>query len=412
MSDKKDKKFRNFEIMQQVKYLPDQDIASIKDVLDNNAGVKKYAYILHDQDTNGDGSKKEPHYHVMVNLETPRSLSTIVKMFGDTIPAQYFGDIKGRWSDALAYLTHANAPTKHQYDTEAVVANFEWEKEAISGKDNKLADILDDIVNGKIRKYNYTKHIPATMYIKHRRDIDTAFQYRADSIREANRNMRCIYISGGSGTGKTTYAKELAVKQGYSLFISSGSNDPLDGYEGQDCIILDDLRPSCMGLSDLLKMLDNNTASTVKSRYKNKVLECKLIIITTTLDIESFFKNVFSEEPETSVQLKRRCELMVRFPKNVSDGKLEVYQYDLAANKYELVGYQDNPLPHIITEDTTRKAEAVKTISSLGAITPPAPPAPPAVPAPKPKPKHFDPLAEPEPKKGKSKAKADEPLPF
>ncbi len=68
---------------------------------------------------------------------------------------------------------------------------------------------------------------------------------------------------------------------------------------------------------------------------------------------------------------------MVRFPKNVSDGKLEVYQYDLAANKYELVGYQDNPLPHIITEDKTRKAEAVKTISSLGAITPPAPvPAP------------------------------------
>lgn len=39
-------------------------------------------------------------------------------------------------------------------------------------------------------------------------------------------------------------------------------------------IILVDLRPSCMGLSDLLKMLDNNTSSTVKSRYKNKVLEC------------------------------------------------------------------------------------------------------------------------------------------
>lgn len=377
MSDEKnDKKFRNFEIMQQVRFLPNESISSIKAILDANSVVEKYAFILHDKDTNADGTEKEPHYHVMVKLESPRHLSTIVKMFNNTIPEQYFESIKGRWNDALAYLTHANVPEKHQYDPSAVVANFEWEKEAVSSKGNMLDDILDDIVSGKIRKFNYTKFIPPTTYINHRKEIDTAFQYRADSIREANRSMRCIYISGGSGTGKTTYAKELAVKQGYSLFISSGSNDPLDGYEGQDCIILDDLRPSCMGLSDLLKMLDNNTSSTVKSRYKNKVLECKLIIITTTLGIESFFKNVFSEEPETSVQLKRRCELMVKFPKDVGNDKLEVYQYDLLANQYRLVGYQENPLPEIIREDTGRKAEAIKTVSALGAITPPAPPPP------------------------------------
>lgn len=379
-----DKKFRNFEIMQQVRYLPDKDFSSIKSVLDSNTAVEKYAYILHDQDTNKDGTAKEPHYHVMVNLKSPRFLSTIVKMFNETIPAQYFGDIKGRWSDALAYLTHGNAPEKHQYAPSAVVANFEWEREAVTNEGGKLGAVLEDIVSGKIRKFNYTKFIPAAMYIKHRREIDTAFQYRADSIREANRNMRCIYISGGSGTGKTTYAKELAVKQGYSIFVSSGSNDPLDGYEGQDCIILDDLRPSCMGLSDLLKMLDNNTASTVKSRYKNKVLECKLIIITTTLGIERFFKNVFSEEPETSVQLKRRCELMVKFPKEVGDDKLKVYRYDLASNRYELVGYQENPLPKIISEDKGRRDEAIKTVSALGDIVPPTPPTPTATEPPDP----------------------------
>ena len=94
--------------------------------------------------------------------------------------------------------------------------------------------------------------------------------------------MNCIFITGASGTGKSTYAKQIASENNLSVYISSGSNDVLDDYQGQDCIILDDLRPSCMGLSDLLKMLDNNTASTVKSRYKNKVLECKMIIITTT----------------------------------------------------------------------------------------------------------------------------------
>lgn len=92
--------------------------------------------------------------------------------------------------------------------------------------------------------------------------------------------------------------------KGYSVFVSSGSNDVLDGYAEQDCIILDDLRPSCMGLSDLLKMLDNNTASTVKSRYKNKVLECKLIIVTSVLKIDEFFNGVFKEQKEPIVQLK------------------------------------------------------------------------------------------------------------
>lgn len=67
-----------------------------------------------------------------------------------------------------------------------------------------------------------------------------------------------------------------------------------------------------MGLSDLLKMLDNNTASSVKSRFKNKVLECRLIIITTTLPIETFFRNVFSEEVESAIQLYRRCSVLIK----------------------------------------------------------------------------------------------------
>ena len=122
-----------------------------------------------------------------------------------------------------------------------------------------------------------------------------------------------ICMVGLPASGKSTYAQMMCEDKGYSVFVSSGSNDVLDGYAGQDCIILDDLRPSCMGLSDLLKMLDNNTASTVKSRYKNKVLECKLIIVTSVLKIDEFFNGVFKEQKEPIVQLKRRCKLHLRF---------------------------------------------------------------------------------------------------
>ena len=38
----------------------------------------------------------------------------------------------------------------------------------------------------------------------------------------------------------------------------------------EDVLILDDLRDSDFKFTDLLKILDNHTKSTVKSRYHNK----------------------------------------------------------------------------------------------------------------------------------------------
>lgn len=334
--------YRNIEICQQVEFLPGKDISFIKKVLENDKRITKYAYILHDKDKKEDGTAKPSHYHIMLSFKSPLILSTICKMFNEKIPEQYFNKISGTWGTALSYLTHSNAPGKYQYSKEEVVANFQWEVEAETSK-SQLNDILAKIISGEIRQYNYTKYIDGFTYIKYKKQIEDAFKYRLDVIKEeVDRDMKCIYIYGGSGTGKTTYAKHLAEEKGYSFFISSGSNDVLDGYEGQDCLILDDLRPSCLGLSDLLKLLDNNTSSSVKSRYKNKVLECKLVIITTTLNINDFFKNVFSEQPETCIQLKRRCQTVIKFGNNITDN-LKLYAFDGNSN-YDLIGEMVNPL--------------------------------------------------------------------
>ncbi|GLH61002.1 hypothetical protein PAWBP_7400 [Paulownia witches'-broom phytoplasma] len=140
--------------------------------------------------------------------------------------------------------------------------------------------------------------------------IEKAFKYRSNTLKGIERDMECVFITGKSGSGKTTLAKKIAKDKNYQTYISSGSNDILDDYRGEECIILDDLRSNCLGLSDLLKMLDNNTASSVKSRYKNKVLECKLIIITTVKSIDDFFEDIFKKD-ESIIQLKRRCKLHI-----------------------------------------------------------------------------------------------------
>ena len=312
------------EIVSDVEHI---DIEKIVKVLDTQKPFKDYAYILHNKDTyteedekqNADhkaGTLKRAHYHIAIRLEYGTDTKYIANWLG--IKENFINRVKGKWVDMLKYLTHENAPKKYQYSEEEVISNYDWKKEkekAVkkSNSEARKSEIINDIVNGVIREFNYNDYITIDEYDKYKKSIDNAFKYRTDKIKGGKRNMECVYITGKSGTGKSTYAKMMCEDKGYSVFVSSGSNDVLDGYAGQDFIILDDLRPSCMGLSDLLKMLDNNTASTVKSRYKNKVLECKLIIITSVLKIDEFFNGVFKEQKEPIVQLKRRCKLHLRF---------------------------------------------------------------------------------------------------
>ena len=312
------------EIVSDVEHI---DIEKVVKVLDTQKPIKDYVYILHDKDTytvedekkNADhkaGTPKKAHYHIAIRLEYGVDIKYIAKWFH--VEENFINRVKGKWVDMLKYLTHENALTKYQYAEDEVISNYDWKKEkekAVkkSNSEARKSEIINDIVNGVIREFNYNDYITIDEYDKYKKSIDNAFKYRTDKIKGGKRNMECVYITGKSGTGKSTYAKMMCEDKGYSVFVSSGSNDVLDGYAGQDCIILDDLRPSCMGLSDLLKMLDNNTASTVKSRYKNKVLECKLIIITSVLKIDEFFNGVFKEQKEPIVQLKRRCKLHLRF---------------------------------------------------------------------------------------------------
>lgn len=307
----------------------------------------KYAYILHDKDTHETGEPKTPHWHIYVNFgRNSWKSSYLASRFG--VAENFVGKVKGRSGDMLAYLTHGNAPEKYQYPEEDVSTNFEWIKErdkSLSSKNKKQRglEILEGIVSGEIRQYNVTEYITGEEFHIHKKLIQDAFEYRTNQIKGVNRNMTCIYIWGDSGTGKTTYAKKLAQDKNYSTFVSSGSNDPLDDYRGEDCIILDDIRPSCMKLSDLLKMLDNNTASSVSSRYRNKVLECKMIILTSTLPVDSFFGQVFESEKETAVQLQRRCKTVIK----MTSESIIVSQWMEKSRRY----YAFPPIKNIVLEE-------------------------------------------------------------
>lgn len=293
------------EVTQQLEHLSED--AVIKGL--DHSRIRDYAYILHDSDDTA------PHWHIAIRLKDSYDTKYIAEWFG--VKENYVEKVKGRWADMLSYLIHENAPSKFQYSDDKVKSNFDWKKEKEQTKGEKrLNEIVEMINNGTIREYNKHEHMTIAEYVRYKVQINSAFDY-VNSRKGISRNMECVFITGDAGSGKTTYAKDIAKQKNYSIFIADSGKNPLDGYGGEDCIILDDLRGSTMKVADLLKLLDNNTACAVSARYRNKnIAWCKLIIITTVQDIDQFFRNVFQDEIETANQLKRRCRYVVHMTKS------------------------------------------------------------------------------------------------
>lgn len=367
---------RKCEIVQQIKYLPgypDHWQETLEANLEAEPNIKSWAYIVHDKDVNEDGTPKEPHVHIVIELAESRQFSTVGGYVG--VPAQYVCAIRQKvkvgkrmMSDiggALAYLTHRNAPDRYQYDDADVVAKPGYDWQAIRAKSEmSMAErktyqrALDGIQSGKIRRFNLYDYVSMQMYLEHKVDFDRAFEYRELSLkRAANRHIDVIYITGDSGSGKTTLAKWFCDKHGLSYCVSGSTRDPLQDYQGQDCLILDDLRPETFQLVDLLKLLDNHTASSASARYHDKWLEVQTIVITTVLSFETFYAMIGSKT-EPIQQLRRRCRTMIMLTCKTMD----LYAYVPSTQDYMLIGSAPNPISSMFPSEKQENEEDLKTI--------------------------------------------------
>ena len=340
--------------------------------------IKEYAYIVHDKDTydNDSGAHKKgdlkpPHVHLLLRFEDnqPQHTKYIAQWFG--VGEQFLAYIKGDWNAACLYLIHFNAKDKFQYAEGEVTANFDYaaliEEARDKEEEEKQPDIdkiIKKILDGEIREYNKTLEIDGLTLVNYSRKIELAFKVRSEYLQATRkeRQTECIYITGASGCGKTTLAKKIAESRGFAYFVSSGSNDIMDGYGQEPCLIVDDIRPSVLGLSDLLKMLDPHTACSVKSRYKNKYLNCELVILTTVLDINTFYNNVFLEHDEPITQLKRRCSTYISMDKK----NIYISLWDRKAMKYSApVVYRNTVIDEYTPKENVTADDVCSHVSEL-----------------------------------------------
>lgn len=286
---------KHCEVVSQPEYIK----GKVGDILREHKVIKKYAYILHDKDPD-----TSPHYHIYLNFgRTGIPLPDIAKWFG--LQESCVERVKGRAVDVLKYLVHGNDSqvNKHQYDYSEVVSNFDFQ-----------AEIETDKVLGDFEKFSYAQQLryvnslPVSEKAAAFSKLEKLWKIHCQClVLNPEREIEVMFIHGKGGTGKTYYARKFLDKMGYDYCVSSSSNDPFQDYMGQNAIILDDLRDKAFEFQDLLKILDNNTASSVRSRFANKVFNGKMIVITSTVPLEYWYRELrFSDNKDDLYQLYRR----------------------------------------------------------------------------------------------------------
>ena len=361
-------RIKNVEIVCNLKYI-DKKTGEVKifDIKEAEAillkkitagSIIQYVYCVHNKDTytiedeeknpkHKKGSPKEDHIHIFIKLKEGRSFKDIGKWFG--LESNFVNKCKTQFDNACLYAIHANAPEKYQYDIEEAVTSPGFDYSALvnakktkyvkeKNKDKQYQrkmEIVSLIDQGVINQINLSQYVTCEEEVTFSNAIKIAFDRKhRDMSLITEKQMSGIYICGASGTAKTTLAKMIAYSQGFSFGISGSNRDPAQEYKNQDCYILDDISPTSFDWKEFLKLADNNTASAIGSRNKDKLFSnCKLLILTHTKEPRDFVDLVQGSTAEEKKQFYRRFKTMYK----LKNDNIDIYKYNEKNDRYEFI---------------------------------------------------------------------------
>lgn len=311
-----------------------------------------YWFIEH----TADEEVSKTHYHIVIKFKSPTMFDVIKNRFP-------YGNIESakNLKATVQYLIHLNDESKVQYKWDDIITNCidmtPYKVQSNFQQEITIKSIMERIDKGEIKEYNQFEKIPIELWAKYKTRIENALIYYRERIcMDKNREINVMFFSGDTGTGKTSFAKHYCQSLKKSFCVSSSSNDVMQDYKGEDVLILDDLRDSDFKFTDLLKMLDNHTKSTMKSRYHNKAFIGDTIIITSYKPLHDWYFDINSESKH---QLYRRIKQMYKF----SNDKIDCFEYNDIAFKYEFVG----SAPNIIVMKKREQAKlALRMFDAMG----------------------------------------------
>lgn len=311
-----------------------------------------YWFIEH----GADDEVTTPHYHIVIKFRTPTLFETIKNKFP-------YGMIESARNlrAAVQYLIHLNDKSKVQYSWDDIETNCQdmapYKILSSAQQEITLQAVYESIERGEICGYNVMEKVPMALFANNRTKIENALLHRRERVlMDKNRDILVMFISGGTGTGKTSFAKDYCLGLKKRPCISSSSNDPLQDYKGEPVLILDDMRDDSFKFHDFLKLLDNHTLSSSKSRYHNKAFVGDTIIITSTKPLADWYYTVKAEDKK---QLYRRIRCHYQF----TFEEIKCFEYNDMLRHYIPAGSAPNPYP-MKAKDIARLA--MKAFDAVG----------------------------------------------
>lgn len=370
-----------FMYVQQLKLLPFPNESALKTRIKSlvkEGIIKNYALILHNEDKTENDNRVEPHYHVWLYSEKRISIGKIAKELGDK--QQQFESMTKRGNglktsveNSLLYLIHRtpNSLNKHQYNSNDVEANFNYQKfvsklkEEIS-KENVTTSrkpdlILNDFKNEKIDKSKAIEElmvIGAQCYAKYANQLDKIedglrqlrFKKWVEEKKKTKEKIKIVWAFGAAGTGKTHYCCDFFEKRNIKYFMTTGSNDPFQDYDGQQALIIDELRPDTFRYRDLLQILDpyNFEQKKTIARYHNARIMSDYIFVNSPYDPLTFYSRMNNKKQDGFDQLYRRIGLILRFTDET------IQELDLDFNGYYTKSVKENKFSKKYMDDKNK----------------------------------------------------------
>lgn len=174
-------------------------------------------------------------------LDTRKSLVQLKKIPG--FERAHIEMMKGKPEDSVKYCCKQDK------------APFTKGKLPNPGKRNDLQEVAEMVMDGATME-EVARHKP-TAIIQYNRGL-TALRSYVIPPRRPSQPPCIVWIHGASGTGKTRAAFETGERlfgEG-TVWMSNGSLQWFDGYDGHPVAIIDDLRTKHTEFSELLRVLD------------------------------------------------------------------------------------------------------------------------------------------------------------
>ena len=298
-----------------------------------------WAGILHDKDNNEEGQPIEPHIHLMLYFQHARSPHSVAWEINDKEGKREDAQIERleffkHPNNGYSYLIHqtTDAKDKYQYPISDVISNFDFPKKIetiqkqVENAENRsdgaiIKEYLDLLYDGIMSLEEIESTLTGSQYAKASMRLKAVAQKRQERlVKEFIKQMKAekqskqiVYIFGEAGLGKTRLAKAYAENTATSYYVSGSSRDPFQGYQNQEAVIIDELRPDSFPYDDLLKILDPfNFDVFLPSRYVDKALTAKTIFVTSPYSPKELYDNLHTiSRIDRFEQLERRIETAI-----------------------------------------------------------------------------------------------------